>query len=294
MRGIKKFIKRYVFNIFLKCENILSKKNFFYKHKYKICLFGLLTFLFILLIFSLNKVSASRIELLSFKQELKKNELCHEECRRFRQQQKEKIATDLSSDKLLLDDFKKYFLLAASQGDDSSRFIWQELLQISALSSSADYLLDFFIDYLVSEEGSDLVKADIIRFLLVDIDDINLIRYYFALLQSSSSDALKIEAIRALSLAKPKELFFQREQLNILKSLILQSNSNPSLKMDTLFLLNDYFSFFPEEVKSIFLDIYYRTEDIPLQIMTATFLNSLDEINLSFPIIDDNEWLPYF
>ena len=294
MKMIKKLIKYYILMVFFKFKNIFCKKNFFCQHKYKIFLFSLLIFFAILLFFSLNKVSASRIELLSFKQELTKENICHEECRRLRQQQKERIAINLSTDKLLVDDFKKYFLSAASQKDDNSRFLWQELLQISTLSSQLDYLLDFFIDYLINEEGNELVKADIIRFVLADMSDINLVKYYFIILQSNSSSALKIESIRALSLVSQKELFFQKEQLNILKGLILKDGTSSSLKVDTLFLLSDYFLLFPEEVKNVFLDIYYESKEAPIKILAGTFLNNLGEMRLLLPDINDSEWLPYF
>lgn len=294
MKIIKKFLKYYFSDNFIFLRKFFHRKSFFNKYRYQIFLYGTISLFLILLFFSLNNVSASRIDLLSLKEGIEFSSTCHEDCRRTRQQQKETIALNLKEDRRLVYDFKEYFLSAASNDDENSRFLWQELLQIVNLSSDVGVLLDFFIDYLIDNEANDVVKADIIRFLLTNINDIGLAEYYFMILNNESHDILKIEALRALSLLKPKELLFKEEQLDVLSVLILRNDLSPRLKMDSLFLLNDYRPFFPEKLKSVLLEIYHNSQEGPLQAMAANFLKELDETDYLLPETNESEWLPYF
>jgi hypothetical protein len=260
--------------------------------KHKILLFSLtaIILLIIYLSISLLVISPSRLELAKLKKNFEKSGPCHETCLRSRQISEEKISNSLKDDKKLQVDIKKYFL----DNTTNNLAFRKELLNIISLAYGSDNPPNFIIDYLADKNSETLLRAEIIHLFLAKTSEPSLIEYYFAILNSEEKDEIKQEAVRALSNLQNKSAVFKVAEVSILNNLILNDKSSLGLKADFLFLLNDYFSIFPEETKLALTSIYASSQEPILKALSAETLNNFGYKEFIIPEIPEAEWAKYF
>jgi hypothetical protein len=254
------------------------------------------------LFFSLSRVSASRLELLALKDEINNQTVCHEECRYKRQRSREKLAQAVKEDKKLLVDVEKYFSLPEKEEPgsetksltESEQLFYEELMQIISQAYGNNNPPDFLIDYLAHPAGDEKIKAIIIRDYLANMPDPELVDYYFLILNSESGTTLKREAIKALSGLTNKEEALQVEQLDMILNFLFSGVLSPSLNLDLIFLLSEYYELYPSETRSILISIYDYSVDPVIKITARDILLQFGDNSLAEIEVSAEDWKKYW
>jgi len=268
-------------------------------------LFLVLT-LFLYLFFSLSSVSASRVELLALKKEMVKQPACHEDCRYERKKSREKLALSLAEDERLLADIEKYFSLIQADSPtenllpdkevmpEATPDFLEELIKIISQAYGANNPPSFLIDYLAHPAGDEKIKALIVREFLTEMTNPELVDYYFLILNSASSESLKEEAIKALSNKVNKPASFLTEHLDIILNLISSGVLSPSLNLDLIFLLSEYYQLYPIETKQTLISIYDNNTDPILRAAARDILLQFSELALDEIVVTAEDWEKYW
>jgi len=280
----------------------IKLRKFFLKVKTHPYLSGFLLLVFTVLgylFFSLSRVSASRLELLALKDEIANQTVCHEECRYERQRSREKLALAVKEDKKLLTDIEKYFRLSEVDEqikplNESEQLFYEELIKIISQSYGSNNPPDFLIDYLAHPAGDEKIKAVIIRDYLTNMSDPELVDYYFLILNSESGIALKREAIKALSGLTNKEEALQVEQLDMISDILFSGVLSPSLNLDLIFLLSEYYEFYPHETNSVLISLYDYSNDPVIKTIARDILSQFSDNSLAEIEVSAEDWEKYW
>jgi len=316
MKFIKKFFSKFTkftkerldlvnkqnkFSWQISCRSLWLRLKFFGKIKFKkiwlkikkqpVLSFAMafLLLIFIYLSFALSSVSASRLELLELKEDVNQNISCHEACRARRQNIREKIAESLLNDRRLLVDIKNYFALPLTE----TAFL-EELLSIILLAFGSNNPPDFLIDYLANPGGAEKIKVIIVRDFLGEMSNSDLVDYYFLILSSLEGNELKKEAIKSLSRLADKAASFKQEQLDFILNLIFRNELSPSLNLDLVFLLSEYYPLFPEQTREVLVFIYEHNLDPVLKLSALNTLYQFGDFSADEIVVADEAWEKYW
>lgn len=240
--------------------------------------------------FTWRNVSAARLDLLSLKNDVEQLSACHEDCRLQRQIWREKIALAVKNEVYLAKDLEKYFLTEGAENETLRR----ELLKIFFLAYDYQEMPNVLVDCLASPTTAVAVKEDIIRLYLANYYDPSLASYYLAILVSEEDIILKKAAVNAFSRLAFQVDILQREQLVTLTSLILNEETDLSLRLDLMFLLQDYSSDFSSDFMDSLVGIYKKSPEIVLKYLAAEGLLSLGVSDYPLPVVTDEDWEFYF
>lgn len=273
------------------------RPNFFYifKRHHWLLIFTIFIFLVITYILSvLILISPARIKLSEFKKNIEAVGPCHEDCLLARKQLKDELAIYFKQDKKFQKEVANLFLADSGNNATSSLNFKKELLAVMAEANGAGNPPDFIADYFLSADANTELKAEIIKLFLASIANSDLTDYYFSILNSQEALALKVEAVRALSGISDKRAYFKIEEIAKLEVLILQSEEPLSLKVDLIFLLSDFYEFFPAETKLALREIFEYSSQNVVQAFAADTLNNLGFVEFIGPNISAAEWAEYY
>jgi hypothetical protein len=186
------------------------------------------------------------------------------------------------------------FLADSDNNTATSLNFKKELLEIMASGGGAGNPPDFIADYFLSASANPELKAEIIKLFLASAANPDLVGYYFSVLNSSETTAVKTEAIKALSSLSDKSIYFKVENIAQLKTLILQSEEPLSLKADLIFLLSDFYEFFPTETELALSEIFKYSSQNVVKAFTADALKNLGFAGFVEPSVSAAEWEEYY
>jgi len=285
-------------------------------------LIGLLLFFYVgLSWFNVSDVEVALVELKnSFNSEI----ICHEKCALFRQAREQILVNKLKSKNQKT--MKIVFNYWSSA--EENRAFKKALVKILFLTYGANNPPPYLREYLNRPDSDlDLVREIIFRFpLLVNnnpefknnlvtriaeaklidekvelmkiVGEINNdleIDSYFATLLTDESPLVKRELIKNISNIKDKSIYFTLNQLEIIKNLILNINTDSALRRDLVLLLGDYYLIFPEASAALWEEIYNKIElDSISRLFSADNLNHLASRNLALPVVSPAEWEEYY
>lgn len=121
------------------------------------------------------------------------------------------------------------------------------------------------------------------------------INNYFYLLTSTEDWPVKREAIRNISAIREKSSIFTKDQLSVLKELILSLATEARLRQELVLLLGDYYLVYPSESEAIWRLV---SADKKLDSISRAFsvdsLNHLVGTKLPLPIVTPDDWANYY
>jgi hypothetical protein len=241
---------------------------------------------------ALARVSEAEVNLLILKEGIENNKICHEDCLLIRRQQEALIISALSkSEKALLERLEQYWL------DPLVSFDFKfELINLWSLNNNLEIVPQYFYDYLDQEDGDVKLQTKIISSFLAPDRDKSWLPYYFSLLSSGRDKSLKKEALGAISSRSDKQDIFTLKQLELLKALVINNETPIEIKADLVLLISEYYIFFPEEARTVLMDIYKNTKlDNITRAFAADILNQNNsELKLLTPFISEAEWEKYY
>lgn len=264
------------------------------RHRWLFFVIFLIMFAITYLSISLFSVSQARLKLLELQKNLVMTGPCHEDCLLYREKLKRELAINFKTDKRLQADIKDLLLKTYDDNYGSNLAFKTSLLEIIASASDAGSPPDFIVDYLLAPESPSEIKAEIIKLFLIKADSPVLIDYYFSILNSSEPEIIKAAAVQALSNVSDKKEYFQEEQITILKNLIISGRDSLNLRADLLFLLTDFYQFFPKEAALALQDVYDNSEFVIIKAFAADSLNKLGFLELVPPATAPDDWNQYF
>jgi len=178
--------------------------------------------------------------------------------------------------------------------NESEQLFYEELIKIISQSYGSNNPPDFLIDYLAHPAGDEKIKAVIIRDYLTNMSDPELVDYYFLILNSESGIALKREAIKALSGLTNKEEALQVEQLDMISDILFSGVLSPSLNLDLIFLLSEYYEFYPHETNSVLISLYDYSNDPVIKTIARDILSQFSDNSLAEIEVSAEDWEKYW
>lgn len=283
-----------------------------------------LVFALIYLSVSLLSISRAEIAAAELEKSFREESICHEKCYFWRKNQEDVIVFYLKKgspklDKRILDywrdpeenfDFKKELvriLFLAYGRNNPPSYIGDYLFDSSADQKLArEILINFefdssdsrnILDNLYEKIGktaSSAEKIEAIKTLSrVALD--SEINNYFLLLNSGEDAAVKRQVIKNISNILEKSKYFTLDQLAIIKNLILNSETDISLRQELTLLIGDYYLIYPDESAAIWKDIYENKNlDSISRLFSADSLNHLAGAGLELPAVSSEEWSVYY
>ncbi len=207
----------------------------------------------------------------------------------------------------------------------------KELVKISALGYESNNQPVYLKDYVNNMNGDPAVQAEIITLFkqdishnpslisnfqmqinnknvsvakriaalkaLVALGDDSLITYYFTNLATSSDVVFQEELIKAISNIKNKAVYFQVDQLLIIKNLALNPQTSAYLRADLVLLLSDYYNYFPRETIAVLKNIYQQAPsgDAISRAFAADFINRMSgQKTVVPPPVSTSQWDAYY
>jgi hypothetical protein len=266
----------------------------FKRHRW-LLIFPILVFLVIAYLLSVFLlISPAQLKLSEFQKNIEAAGPCHEVCLLARKQLKDELVTYFKQDKKFQKEVENLFLAAGDNNAATSLNFKKELLAIMTTASGAGNPPDFIADYFLSANASAELKAEIIKLFLAPTADAGLVDYYFSVLSSQETLAVKTEAIKALSSLPDKSIYFKVESIGQLKNLILESDEPLSLKADFIFLLSDFYEFFPAETQLTLSAVYENSSQNIVKAFAADTLNNLGFGEFEAPSVSATEWEKYY
>jgi len=240
-------------------------------------------------------ISPARIKLLEFQKNMAAAGPCHEDCLLARKQLKDELATYFKQDRKFQKEVENLFLAdSANEDSEASLNFKKELLEIMAIANGTANPPDFIADYFLNASARPELKAEIIRLFLASADNPGLVDYYFSVLNSQEALAVKTEAIKALSGLHNKSVYFKVESIAQLHDLILNSAESLNLKADFIFLLADFYEFFPTETELTLRAIYENSSQNIVKAFAADTLNNLGFQEFEAPDVSADDWVEYY
>ena len=226
-------------------------------------------------------LSGAELRLAELRASWEEEPICREDCQLWRRGKVAEIVRELERkpDSRLARRFKKYFY-----DQNLSREFKIELVKITRQAFGPDNPPAYLKDYVQlsgSEIDSRLQAAIIAVFSPLALASEELatfgpLDFYFSLLLSEADLFLRREAVRSLSNHPDKSKDFSANQLEIIKSLVLDLDLDNRLRQDLVFLLGDYYPFFPDKSREIWAAIYdFVFNDEISRALAADFLNRL-------------------
>jgi len=240
-------------------------------------------------------ISPAHIKLLEFQKNIAVAGPCHEDCLLARKQLKDELATYFKQNKKFQKEVENLFLMESTNKDpEASLNFKKELLGIMVIANGTANPPDFIADYFLSANANAELKAEIIKLFLASTANPDLADYYFSVLSSPEALAVKTEAVKALSGMSNKRAYFKVESIAQLKILILQSEVPLSLKADFIFLLSDFYDFFPAETQLTLSAVYENSSQNIVKAFAADTLNNLGFEEFEVPSVSAAEWVEYY
>lgn len=266
-----------------------------FKHRPWLLIFlGLVILIIVYLLSALLLISPARIKLSEFQENVEAAGPCHEECLLARKQLKDELAAYFKQNKKFQIEVEKLFLANGDNNAATSLNLKKELLEIIAIGGGAANPPDFIADYFLSADAHPELKAEIIKLFLTSTANPDLVDYYFSLLSSQEAIVVKKEAIKTLSSLPSKSIYFKIEEILQLKTLILQSEAPLSFKADLIFLLADFYEFFPAETELALSEILKYSSQNVIKAFAADALKNLGFMGVEVPSVTETEWSEYF
>jgi len=246
------------------------------------------------LLIVLFTVKESSLELARFRALVESGGPCHENCLLNKEAYRQELVMALKSDARFKKEVESLFLKVEDKENKQASFNFKkELLKIIFLAEGRDNPPDFLIDYLLNSEAESELKAEIINLFISSSQEPVLIDYYFSILESTETEVLKRSALQALSNLSDKNIFTVKE-IQRLKNLILSAQDSLNFRVDLIFLLSDFFTFFPEETRSALTAVYELTTEDIVKVFTAETLNNLGFMEFVAPEASPQDWQRYF
>lgn len=322
-------IKNYLFAFLKDLRNVLKRprlKNFFSSQKGKIILiiFFLLVALMTYYIFLLIMIKPSEIALFELKKSFSEEKICHEDCNFWRESREEIVVNDLKNksprlNKLVL----KYW-----ENPDLELNFKRELVKLNSQAYGKESAPDFLKNYINENNFNSDLAQDIISWFDLDISDLEILavnlnnKYslatsslekinilktfaeigndanidnYLFLLDSLEALEVKREVVKNLSMVREKNIYFSLSQLETIRSIILNIETDNSLRRDLVLLISDYYLIFPEESAALWLEVYNSENlDSISRLFSADNLNHLLKTNLVLPEVNPGDWDLYY
>ena len=118
---------------------------------------------------------------------------------------------------------------------------------------------------------------------------------YFAVLSGDEDELVKCEILKNISLIKDKRAYFTLDQLELIGTLIFNSDTGLRLRRDLVLLIGDYFLIFKDESTALWREIYASEEiDSISRLFAADNINHLLKENLILPLVSSSEWNEYY
>ncbi len=274
------------------------KSKMFQIFKTRPWLFIFPSFVILIIVYLLSAlllISPARIKLSEFKENIEAAGPCHEECLLARKQLKDELAAYFKQNKKFQKEVEKLFLADNVNEDFASSLTFKkELLDIIAMVKGVGNPPDFIADYFLRVNANAELKAEIIKLFLASAASPDLADYYFSVLNSPETIVVKTEAVKALSGMSNKSNYFKVESIAQLKALILESDEPLSLKADFIFLLADFYEFFPAETELALSEILKYSSQNVVKVFTADALKNLGFTGIEVPSVTEAEWAEYF
>ncbi|MEI6528980.1 MAG: hypothetical protein WCN88_01055 [Candidatus Falkowbacteria bacterium] len=130
---------------------------------------------------------------------------------------------------------------------------------------------------------------------LKEINNDGEIGNYFKIINSNSELNVKLELVKNISNIRDKQNIFTKEQLEIIKNIIVKGDTENPLRQSLVQLLGDYYLIYPDESISIWQSVYKNEAlDSISRSFSADYINHLTNTNLDIPTVSDNEWQDYY
>ncbi len=274
--------------------------------------------------FSMFSLSPSQIALAELEKSYTTEKICHEECYLWRQGKESLIVSNLinkrsDTEKELYKywisentdlDFKKEVVrlnfLAYGKGgvpEYLKRYINDEnyesslatlIISLFDLDLSDLTSLDFALNNKFSLATSSAEKIETLKVKASLGNDLE-IDTYFSLLNTSGENDVKRELIKNISSIREKNNFYTLSQLEIIKSIILNPETDIRVRQDLVLLIGDYYLIYPEESATLWFEIYNNEAlDNISRLFSADSLNHLKKLNLSLPEVSEIDWEAYY
>jgi hypothetical protein len=285
-----------LFGLFKKIFRRRPKFFSIFKRHRSLLIFPIIIFLLSIYFLSvIFLISPANAKLLSLQKNIEAAGPCHEGCLLARKQLRDELATYFKQDKKFQKNVENLFLAdSANKNSTSSLNFKKELLEIMFEANGAGNPPDFIADYFLSAEAQPELKAEIIRLFLAPVANSELIDYYFAVLNSEESVAIKTEVVKALSSLANKGAYFKVEEIYQLEDLVLNSNAPLNSKADFIFLLSDFYDFFPVETQRSLTTIFQNSSQNVVKSFVAAALNNFGFSEFVAPEVTETEWVEYF
>lgn len=281
----------------------------------------LLLIYFLLKLFS---VSDSEIALAELQKSYTNDSICHGKCAIWRRERELIIVKDLKDKPERLLKRIEYYWSALP--DDSEFKI--EVVQIMFLAYGEDNPPVFIKNYVDSQTANlSLLREIIIRFnslavnnrrlssnltqliktsssseikieavkTLKEINNDGEIENFFQILATNSDLDLKLEVIKNISNIRDKTDVYTLEQLEIIRTIVINPDSEINFRQSLVQLIGDYYLIYPEESRDIWQDVYDNPAlDNISRNFSGDYLNHLSNMNLDLPSVSENEWEDYY
>ena len=266
------------------------------KKRRRLLIFSLFSFIIIAFLFyysiALARISEAEINLAALKEEVNTQKICHEDCLSLRKKQELVVISAIKkSEKNILIRLKNYWF----DPKESLEFK-KEIINLWRLNNDLNIVPPYLYNYVDASTGDVKLQALIISSFLAPSKEKRWLDYYFNILSSSRDKSLKKEALRALSNREDKDKNFTLKQAVFLKNLVINLKTPLEIKPDIVLLLGEYYSIFPEQIKSILEEIYINKElDNITRVFAGDILNRENGDNkYILPEISAQEWQNYY
>ncbi len=264
-------------------------------NKRKKILIGSACSLFLILICfisALASVDKGSLSLIKLQDSYKSQELCHEECREERENNSKILSDSLKKKNQKLENKIELILLSKDEGIEFKK----ELINILSFVYKPEDIPAYLNKFLENQNADSEIKTLIFN-KFIERSDVSLsLKYYLNLLSEPNDNGLKLEAARALSNIPDKKNIYSKSQLELIKSLTIDPDTDNKLRASLVLLISEYYSYFPTESQTVLKQIYNsKNADTITKIFAADTLNRyLKDNKLSVPEATPEEWENYY
>jgi hypothetical protein len=281
-------------------SQLMTKINLWFKnwqrYHYVIVLIICLFIFYWLLAMSL--VSHAELDVEWLKQDVLSQPLCHEACLSARQAREEVIVNNMraKTSTNLMNKLRNY-LLDATQSVEFRQELVRLMSRAWGYDNPPQYLQDYFNDF----RNPVGIRSEImIDFSLASLrpnpSSTGYLADYFQFLRDSSDDNLRQLAIKVISNDQNKNQDFSLDQLVMIKDLVINPNLAIQLRTSLIFLLSDYYQYFPAPTQDVLQTIYNNLAlDNISRYLAADFLERISSTTkLVRPEVGREAWQAYY
>lgn len=147
---------------------------------------------------------------------------------------------------------------------------------------------------LIKSTSSSEIKIEAVQ-TLKEINNDEEIENYFKILAADSDLDLKLEVIKNISNIRDKKEIYTLGNLEVIRSIILNPDSEKHLRQSLVQLLGDYYLIYPKESQELWQAVYENLElDNISRNFSGDYLNHLANMNLDLPSVSANDWEEYY